>query len=314
MRRFSSGNVLVGLETPDDAAVYRINDETAVIATVDFFPPVVDDAYTYGAIAAANAMSDVYAMGGEVLFALNVAAFPEDLPLGVVGDILRGGAEKMGEGGGVVIGGHTINDREPKYGLCVIGSVHPEKLLPKGGAQPGDVLVLTKPLGTGIILTAAKNERLASQGHLDEAVASMLRLNRRASQIIRQMETHALTDITGFGLLGHAYEMAYASGTAFRIFASQTPVMAGAAGYAAQGVSTGGEGRNRQYLADKVKVAEAVPSEIAAVLYDPQTSGGLLAALPHAEATRLETLMAAEGLPCWRIGEVTTGSGVEVVG
>lgn len=313
MSQLRNANVLVGLALPDDAAVYRVSDEVAIIATVDFFPPVVDDPWTYGAIAAANAMSDVYAMGGEVLFALNVAAFPEDLPVEVVAEVFRGGAEKMVEGGGLVVGGHTIYDREPKYGLCVTGVVHPGRLLAKGGARADDQLLLTKALGTGIILTAAKNSRLQQQAHLDGAIESMLRLNRRASQLIQQVGAHALTDVTGFGLLGHAYEMAQGSGVAIRLFASQVPLLDGALHCAAEGISTGGEGRNRQYLADKVAFDSRVPQELIAILHDPQTSGGLLVALPRQEAAKLAGMMAGEGVPCWRIGEVMEGGGVDVM-
>jgi len=204
-------NMLVGLEVSDDAAVYKITDEVAVIQTLDFFTPVVDDAYAYGAIAAANAMSDIYAMGGQVALALNICGFPPDLPLEIISEILRGGAEKVREAGGVLAGGHTIDDNEPKYGLAVMGLVHPRRILTKGGARPGDLLAITKPLGTGIITTAAKGDA-ADPAHVAGAIASMQKLNRQAVQWIQQAEVHACTDITGFGLLGHGYEMAEKSG------------------------------------------------------------------------------------------------------
>lgn len=288
--------------------------------TVDFFAPLVDDPYAYGAIAAANAMSDVYAMGGEVLLAVNVAAFPEDMPGETIARILQGGADKVQEAGGLVAGGHTIIDAEPKFGLSVLGLVHPQKVLTKAGARPGDVLYLTKPLGTGIITTAAMRDQ-ASPEHLQAAVESMTRLNRHASHIAAAVQAHALTDVTGYALLGHGYEMAAASaqtggrlpGVALRFAASAVPLLDGALEYAGRGIITGGAGRNRKYLAGKVRMAPGVSEALEHVLFDPQTSGGLLMAVAPEKAQDVQARFQAAGLPVWRIGEAVEGEGVEVV-
>jgi selenide,water dikinase len=301
----------VGLAGPDDAAVWRINDDVAVVQTLDFFPPVVDDPYVFGAVAAANAMSDVYAMGGEVVLALNIVAFPEDLPASTLGEILRGGAEKVAEGGGVVAGGHTLYDKEPKYGLSVMGIVHPQGIFTRGGARPGDALLLTKALGTGIILTAAREEKVEPE-HLEAAVQSMLLLNRHPSHLAREAEVHAVTDVTGFGLLGHAGELAKLSGVALVLRAGAVPILAGALEYARRGFLTGGAGRNRQALAEAVRVGPDVPAEVEDLLYDPQTSGGLLMAVPKGRASRLERRLKEDGFSCWRIGHVEEGEGITV--
>ena len=296
----------------DDAAVYRLNDEQAVVQTVDFFAPIVDDPWTFGAIAAVNAMSDVWAMGGEVVLALNIAAIPEDMPPDVAAEIFRGGAEKVAEAGGVIAGGHTIYDREPKYGLCVTGLVRPDRIFTKAGARPGDLLYLTKPLGTGLIVTAAKNDR-APQAWLDGAVASMLRLNRHASHIAAEVGVRAMTDVTGFGLLGHADEMARLSGVGLRLFLRDVPALPGARECIEMGISTGGAGRNRQYVSPRVRFEATLADEPAALLFDPQTSGGLLIAVAPERAAALEARFAADGLDLWRIGEAVAGSGIEVV-
>jgi len=278
------------------------------VVTVDFFPPLVDDPYDFGAIAAANAMSDVYAMGGEVALALNVAAFPEDMPHEVVARILAGGADKVAEAGGVLAGGHTIIDREPKYGLCVLGLVHPREVLAKGGARPGDKLILTKPLGTGIVTTAAKNDQ-ARPHHLRAAVGWMKALNRHAMHLARALGAHALTDVTGFGLLGHAWEMAEQSGARLRLWAGQVPVLPGALEYARRGIFPGGGGRNMAYYGPRVEMSPQVPEEMRLVLFDPQTSGGLLMAVPQVSPS----LYVEGGERLWVIGEVVEGEGVEVV-
>ncbi len=303
----------MGLANPDDAAVYKLNDEQAVVMTVDFFAPLVDDPYQYGAIAAANAMSDVYAMGGEVTLALNIAAFPEEMALDTIAKIVQGGADKVAEAGGVIAGGHTIIDAEPKYGLCVLGLVHPQQVLTKDGARPGDLLYLTKPLGTGIVTTAAMRDQ-ATPEDLQAAIESMTRLNRHPSHIVQAVQAHALTDVTGYSLLGHGYEIAAASRVGLRFVASQVPLLPGALEYASRGITTGGADRNRSYLADKVTVSEAIPEALQHVLFDPQTSGGLLFAVSPERAKDVEPRFEAAGLPVWRIGEVIEGAGVEVSG
>jgi len=305
-------NLLVGLDARDDATVYRLNDEQAVVLTVDFFAPLVDDPYSYGAIAAANAMSDVYAMGGEVLLALNVAAFPDDLSQDIVGEILRGGADKVFEAGGIIAGGHTMIDKEPKYGLCVLGLVHPQRVFTKNGARPGDALYLSKRLGTGIITTAAMMD-IAAPHHLEAAIESMTRLNRHSSHIVREVGAHALTDVTGFGLLGHAFEMAEASGVAFRIEAGRVPILEGALEYVAQGARTGGESRNRHAWQEKTTFQDGIADELASVLFDPQTSGGLLIAASPEQGRELEQQFSLSHLTLWRIGEVVEGQGITVV-
>ena len=305
-------NLLVGLAGPDDAAVWRISDDVAVVQTLDFFPPVVDDPYVFGAVAAANAMSDVYAMGGEVVLALNIVAFPEELPASILTDILRGGADKVAEGGGVVAGGHTLYDKEPKYGLCVMGIVHPERILTKGGARPGDALLLTKALGTGITLTASREEKVAPE-HLEATVESMLLLNRHPSHVAREAGVHAVTDVTGFGLLGHAHELAELSGVAVVLSAGAVPVLPGALEYARRGFLTGGASRNREALAGVVRVDAGVSAELEDVLYDPQTSGGLLMAVPEDRSSWLESRLREDGFSCWRVGHVEEGEGVSVV-
>jgi selenide,water dikinase len=295
----------------EDAAVYVLDEETAVIQTVDFFPPVVDDAWTFGAIAAANAMSDVYAMGGEVALALNIAAFPEDLPVETISAILQGGAEKLAEGGGVIAGGHTVIDAEPKYGLSVMGLVHPKRVLTKAGARPGDALVLTKALGTGLILTAAKND-VAAPEHVDAAVVSMLRLNRHASHLAREAAAHALTDVTGFAIAGHALEIAEHSGVRLVLRAGALPILPGALDYARAGIDFGGLRRNREHLEPRVRVADDVAPELRALLFDPQTSGGLLMTVEPSKAAALVSRLRNDGYAAAVIGEVRAGEGLVV--
>lgn len=299
--------LLTGLGVADDAAVYRINATTAVVATLDFFAPVVDDPYTYGAVAAANAMSDVYAMGGEVVLALNIAAFPERLPAEVQTAILRGGAEKVSEAGGVVAGGHTVWDNEPKYGLSVLGLVHPRRMFTKAGLRPGDILYLTKPLGTGTIVSAARQGKVQPEW-LDGATASMLRLNRHAMHLASAAGVRAATDITGFGLLGHLWEMASRSGVAVEVQAAAVPLLNGAHECSTMGVHTGGEERNREWAGDHVTLARGVDRSVAALLFDPQTSGGLLLAVRPRQASALEAAFSRDGAHAWRIGRVRKGA------
>jgi selenide,water dikinase len=304
-------NLTVGLEVSDDAAVYRITKEVAVILTLDFFTPVVDDPYDYGAIAAANAMSDVYAMGGEVALALNICGFPSDLPPEVIGEILRGGAEKVAESGGALVGGHTIVDKEPKYGLAVMGMVHPAQVFTKGGAQPGDSLVLTKPLGTGIITTALKGE-VADPRHVAAAVESMKRLNKEAASLLRNAGVHACTDITGFSLLGHAYEMAERSGARLRFSAEKLPFLEGAVGYAEASLFPGGACRNKDTYERWVHFPPAMAEEMRMLLFTPETSGGLLAAIPPERLSMLLEQFAASAQPSWVVGDVSRGEGIEI--
>jgi selenide,water dikinase len=305
--------LLVGLTSPDDAAVYRLNDQQAIISTTDFFPPVVDDPYAYGAIAAANAMSDVYAMGGEVLFAINLAAFPENLSDSFLAEILRGGAEKVREAGAVIAGGHTITDEEPKYGLAVTGLVHPERILTKGGAQVGDTLVLTKPLGAGVVTTALRGS-VADPGDVQVAVESMSRLNKTASEIVAAIGVHAATDVTGFGLLGHGHEMAHLSGAALRLEMAALPWLPGARRYGEASMFPGGMSNNKLFYEKWITFAEGVTETEQLLLFDPETSGGLLVAVALDKIDALIAEMEKHGEPVWRIGEVIEGNGqIEVV-
>ena len=304
--------LLVGLEVSDDAAVYKINDELAVLQTLDFFPPVVDDPYDYGAIAAANAMSDIYAMGGEVVLALNICGFPPELPPDIIVEILRGGAEKVAEAGGVLAGGHTLEDKEPKYGLAVMGFVHPDRVLAKASARPGDALILTKPLGVGVITTALKMQ-VADPAHVAAAVESMKELNRDAARLVQQVGVHACTDVTGFALLGHGYEMAEKSGVRTRFYVDKLPFLDGAKQYAEDQLFPGGSCRNQRCYERWVDFTPGISEEMQMLLFTPETSGGLLVAVPHERLEVLAAFFANERHPCWVVGEIVEGEGVEVV-
>ncbi len=295
--------LIAGLAPPDDAAVYRLSDDLAVIGTVDFFPPLVDDPATFGAIAAANALSDVFAMGGRVLFALSIAAFPEELPPGAMAAIVGGAAEVVRDAGGTLAGGHTIRDPEPKFGLAVVGVAHPDRLLRKGGARPGDVLVLTKPLGTGLLVSGARQGRSAP-ADLDAAVASMRRLNRVAAEVLVRHEVWGATDVTGFGLLGHGLEMARASGVRLVFDAAAIPALPGALALAAAGVETSGAAHNRRFVGPALEIAPGVTPPLVALAHDPQTSGGLLAAVPSDAVRAVEGALDAAGVTSWRVGRV----------
>jgi selenide,water dikinase len=301
----------VGLDSPDDAAVYRISDDQALIFTTDFFTPVVDDPYTYGAVAAANAMSDIYAMGGRVVLALSIAAFPPKLPAHVISEILHGAAEKVAEAGGVIAGGHTIDDDEPKFGLAVMGTVHPSRVGRKGGARPGDQLLLTKPLGVGIITTAAKGDA-AEPAHVEGAIEAMVQLNRRAAELAQQVDFHAMTDITGFALLGHAYEMASQSRARFRFIFDQLPFLPGAQDYADLWLFPGGACNNQRTFEEHISFGE-LSEEMQMLLFTPETSGGLLIALPPGEADRLQALYRKAGQTVWHVGDVVEGEGIQVI-
>ena len=303
-QRSTHANLLVGLHAIDDAAVYRVNEQQAIISTADFFPPIVDDPYAFGTIAAANAMSDVYAMGGQVLMAINLLAWPDILETELLSKVLQGGTDTVVQAGAVIAGGHTVIDKEPKYGLSVTGIVHPEHILTKGGAQPGDLLILSKPLGTGLITTAYKRN-LAREDDLQAAIQSMSRLNRQASEALVNAgaEVHAVTDITGFGLLGHAWEMASQSLTGMRIHYEALPLLPNALHYAKSGCIPGGSSRNQQHLITRVNIASNISEQKQTILWDPQTSGGLLAAI---EPTIWPTLVQQNpDVQFWQIGEVT---------
>ncbi len=271
-------DLIAGLEQPDDAAVWRLDDNRALVATTDFFTPVVDNPYDYGAIAAANSLSDVYAMGAKPFLALNVAAFPSNLPVPVITEILRGGIEKAKEAGVVIAGGHTIKDEEPKYGLMALGFANPNKILRKSGAKIGDVILLSKPLGTGVITTALKQDK-AESSHLTGAVGWMKRLNNLAGETALKMDAHAATDITGFGFIGHAWEMAQASGAGMSISFKDIPFIEGARLYAEKGIFPGGAYDNFQYFKEHVKFDPGLSEWERLLLFDPQTSGGLLVAV-----------------------------------
>lgn len=301
--KFTDPMLLVGPATSDDAAVYKISDELAMIQTVDFFPPVVNDPYMYGQIAAANALSDVYAMGGIPKLALNVVAFPNCLGPEVLEQILRGGADKVMEAGAVLAGGHTINDKEPKYGLCVTGYVHPDKMWKNYGAEAGDILILTKPLGSGILNTAIKAE-MASAEETESVQRVMAKLNKYAAEIAGKYTIHSCTDVTGFSLAGHSLEMAKGSGKTLVIHSGKLPVMDGVAEYAQMGLVPEGAYRNREFA------GEAIRSEIRElwkedVVFDPQTSGGLLLAVPSDEADQLAAELGKMDISGGIIGTVT---------
>ena len=300
--------LIAGLAPADDAAAYRISDDLAVIGTLDFFPPLVDDARTFGEIAAANALSDVFAMGGRVLFALSIAAFPEELPRDTLAAVFDGAASKVREAGGTLAGGHTIRDSEPKYGLAVIGAGHPDRLLRKGGARPGDTLILTKRLGTGLLVSGNRQGR-SNARDVDAAIDQMRMLNRDASEVLVRDGVAGATDVTGFGLLGHGLEMARAAGVRFAFDAAAIPALDGALDLARAGVETGGAAHNRRFVADSLVVEGAVPPEIVTLAHDPQTSGGLLAAVAPDRLGAVEADLTAAGVDHWRIGRVETGVG-----
>jgi selenide,water dikinase len=306
-----STGLIAGLDPPDDAAVYLVAPGVAVIGTLDFFPPIVDDPRTFGEIAAANALSDVFAMGGRVLFALSVAAIPEDMPSEAFRAILEGASSKVREAGGMLAGGHTIRDREPKYGLAVIGVASPDRLLRKGGAQPGDLLILTKPLGTGL-LVSGRRQSLTSDDDLAAAIDSMRALNRAAAEVLVEHRIRAATDVTGFGLLGHGLEMARASGTRFVFDAARLPAMAGAIDLARAGVETGGAAHNRRFVLPALTLAPSVAPELVTLAHDPQTSGGILATIPRAAVRDLHRALEDAGVRHWAVGHVEAAETPEV--
>ncbi|GAW93703.1 selenide, water dikinase [Calderihabitans maritimus] len=302
---FEHPDLLVSGAKLDDAGVYRLNDDLALIQTVDFFTPMVDEPYLFGEIAAANALSDVYAMGGTPLTAMNITAFPTcSLDLGILRDILAGGASKVQEAGALLVGGHTIEDKEPKYGLAVTGTVHPQRVVTNQGAKPGDLLVLTKPVGVGIITTAIKAGE-ASRRAAREAADIMRQLNNKAAQVMVEVGVNACTDITGFGLIGHIYEICVGSNVGVEIEVHDIPVLEAALEYARMGLVPGGAYVNRRFLEEKIHWVGNVPEEIQDVLFDPQTSGGLLIVVPQDKANRLTEKLEAVGVKGFKIGRVT---------
>lgn len=313
--------LLVGLDQPDDSAVYQVSEDRAIISTMDFFPPVVDDPYSFGAIAAANALSDIYAMGGTPLMALNLAAYPNGMDLGILSEILRGGAEKVLESGAVIAGGHTVTDKEPKYGLAVTGEIHPNKIIKKSGAQPGDVLILTKPLGIGTITTALKRGE-ADQAHVEAAIAGMSQLNRHASEVAQEFNNQrksrdavrAMTDITGYSLIGHGHEMAHLSHVNLHINFSKLKWYAGAVHYAKSDVFPGGMHRNHDFFQQWVTLETSLEDWQQYLLFDPQTSGGLLMSVDKIIADELLAELQKFTPQAVIIGQVDEGSGEIIIG
>lgn len=299
-------DLIVGMERPDDAGVYRISDGCALILTLDFFTPIVDDPYDFGQIAVANALSDVYAMGGSPLLAMNIICFPaKNLDAAVLHEILRGGADKMQEAGVLLVGGHSVDDSEIKYGLSVTGTVHPDRVLRNTGAVPGDAVVLTKPLGTGIISTALKAD-MADEPAVRKIVRSMKELNRKPAEIMKDYPVSACTDVTGFGLIGHAAEMVEGTGAGMTIMASQVPFFQEALVYAGMGLIPGGAHRNKEFRALMTEVGHGIDDTMISLLHDPQTSGGLLISLPAGDAQALVAALHEQGIPeAAVIGEIT---------
>ena len=297
--RVTNENVLVGFDTADDAGVYKLTPELALVETVDFFTPIVDDPFTYGAIAAANALSDVYAMGGKPISALSILAYPAKGDLDDLAQILKGGAAKIHESGAVILGGHSIADDEVKFGYAVIGCVHPDRVKTNAGARAGDALVFTKQLGTGVITTALKRG-IANETHVQAAIDSMLLLNRRACETMLEFEVHGCTDVTGFGLMGHAREMAMASAVTIEIQSGAVQFLPGALDYARQGALPGGLKNNRDFASCAVELAREIPAEVENLLYDPQTSGGLLISIAAKDAASLQHKLPG----AYRIGRV----------
>jgi selenide,water dikinase len=305
-------DLLVGLESPDDAAVWQLDEKRALVVTTDFFTPVVDDPYDFGQISAANSLSDVYAMGGKPFLALNVAALPPDLPPDLLSEIIRGGADKVREAGAVIAGGHTVQDKEPKYGLVVLGFVERDEMMTKSGAKPGDHLVVTKPLGFGVVTTALKRGQAADEDVAD-VVAWMKRLNSTAGKLANEFKLRGGTDVTGYSLLGHGLEMANASGVGFRLVFDRIPFVSSARKYAEKWIFPGGASDNRLYYGSQVHFATHLDDTAQMQLFDPQTSGGLLLAVP---VDKLAAFMCRAGelnQPVWDIGEVLPGNGIEVV-
>lgn len=299
----SDENLLVGISTSDDASVYKITDDIALVQTLDFFTPVVDDPYEYGQIAAANSLSDVYAMGGEPKLALNITCFPEDLPKDIIKNILKGGHDKVREANAMIIGGHTVEDKEPKYGLSVTGFIHPKDVVTNCNAKPGDALILTKPLGLGILNTGIKAGIVSEEGYIT-AVRVMTELNKFSKDAMMKVGVNSCTDITGFGLLGHAFEMAQGSNVTIKFNSRSIPIIEEALSLAKMGIIPGGAYKNMEYIKDFVKISESVPQEVADCMFDPQTSGGLLISLEKEKSELLLNELKNSSTPYAVIGEV----------
>ncbi len=304
-------DLLVGIDPPDDAAVWKIDETRSIVVTTDFFTPVVDEPYDYGAISAANSLSDIYAMGADPFLALNIAAFPPDLPSDFLSQIIQGAAEKAKEAGVVIAGGHTIQDKEPKFGLVVIGMVETNKILKKSGVQPDDILILTKPLGMGVTTTANKAEK-AKKEDIEEAKFWMRKLNKIPSKIATQLSLKAATDITGFSLLGHAYEMADSSKVKIILNSKEIPFINGARYYGEKWFFAGGAADNRLYYEKFIEFSEEIDEVTRMLLFDPQTSGGLLLACPPEKYTEFEDTAKSQNMPYWKIGHAIHGTGIIV--
>lgn len=312
LEKISHPNLLVGIDTSDDAAVYRISEDTALVQTLDFFTPVVDDPYTFGQIAAANALSDIYAMGGRPILALNIVCFPDCLDLSVLSQILKGGQDKVLESGAILVGGHSIADDEPKYGLSVSGIVHPSHIITNTGAKPGDVLILTKPLGTGIVNTAIKAE-MASPESMEQAILSMTTLNNIGEMGgTKPFGIHSITDITGFGFLGHAFELAKGSNVTLHIQSKSVPLLNGAIEYAEMGLVPAGAYKNRDFFQDGIDIQKNVPMYLKDILYDPQTSGGLLISVRQENAKTFINSLKEKAIVSALVGTVTSYTGVHI--
>jgi len=306
-------NLLVGMDKPDDAGVYRLNDDLALILTLDFFTPVVDDPYLFGQIAVTNALSDVYAMGGKPLVAMNIICFPQEGDISILQDILKGGHDKMAEAGVLLVGGHSVDDKEIKYGLSVTGTVHPDKILKNMGSQPGDMLILTKPVGTGIISTAIKAD-MADAALEAKVAAYMNTLNKIPAELMAGFDVHACTDVTGFGLLGHAYEMIGGGDVGMTIFASRVPAFPEAFEYARMGLIPAGAYRNEKYRESFVEKQDGTNDDMMKVMFDPQTSGGLLISLSACDADELLSRLHDEGISeAAIIGEITHGPAGRII-
>lgn len=298
-------NLLVGFDTADDAGVFRLSDDLALVQTVDFFTPIVDDPYVFGQIAAVNSLSDIWAMGAEPLTALSIAAFPkEGLDLDILRQVLEGGQSKLTEAGVVILGGHTVQDPEIKFGYSITGTIHPSRIVTNAGARPGDALILTKPLGTGIISTALKFNK-AQPEMVEASINVMLQFNREAARVMQEVGVHSATDITGFGFLGHAYEMAKASKVTLIVNSDSVPLLPGVLDLARRGVLNRGNRTNRDYVGDNVRFSVEVPDELKAALFDPQTSGGLLISAPTENIEKIIESLDRKGQTAQKVGKVT---------